>query len=108
MGEGFMKKILLGVALFHLGLVPAFADVIPTRRTERNVEAEQKVKARLEQLGVTADEANRQVRSLTPQETNYFAQNPERLQLTSGLYWYEWLGGLALIALIVIFVFIRP
>ena len=108
MGERFMKKLLLGVVLFHLGLVPAFADVIPTRRTERNVEAELKVQARLEQLGVSSDEATRQVRGLTQQETNYFAQNPERLQLTSGLYWYEWLGGLAVVALIVIFVFIRP
>ena len=103
-----MKKLLLGLAVFHLGLVPCFADVIPTRRVERNTAAEEKVKSRLEQLGVSSQEADRQVRDLSPQHTAYFAQSPERVQVASGLYWYEFLGGALILAAVVIFLIIRP
>lgn len=102
-----MKKLLLGVVLFHLAVVPCFADVIPTRRVERNTAAEQKVKARLEQLGVTPQEADRQVADLSPRDASYFAQNPDRIQAAAGLYWYEWLGGLAFAAVVAAIVLIR-
>src|SRR5205814_2046325 len=78
--------------------LPCLADVIPTRRVERNSAAEQKVKVRLEQLGVAPLEADRQVRDLSVQDTAYFADNPDRVQAAAGLYWYEWLGGLAFAA----------
>jgi hypothetical protein len=107
MGEQLMKKLLLGVVLFHLALVPCFADVIPTRRGERNTAAEEKVKARLEQLGVATPDADRQVRGLTPQETAYFAESPERIQVASGLYWYEWVGGLIMIGAIVLVIILK-
>ena len=75
-----MKKLLLGVVLFHLAVLPCMADVVPTRRVEKNTAAEQKVKARLEQLGVTPQEADRQVADLSPRDAAYFAENPSRVQ----------------------------
>jgi hypothetical protein len=102
-----MKKLLLGVAAFLLAGLPCLADVIPTRRIERNPAAEQKVKARLEQLGVPSQEALRQVNDLSPQDTAYFAQNPERVQMAAGLYWYEFLGGLAFAAIVAAVILIR-
>ena len=90
-----MKKLLLAAVTFHLALFPCFADVIPTRRVETDKAAEQKVQARLQQLGVTAVDAAHQVRDLSPEETAYFAQDPSRVQHAAGLYWYEWVGGLA-------------
>ena len=102
-----MKKLLLGVVTFLLAALPCLADVIPTRRIERNPAAEQKVKARLEQLGVPAPEALRQVNDLSPQDTAYFADHPERIQMAAGLYWYEWLGGLAFAAAIAIVLIVR-
>jgi hypothetical protein len=92
-----MKKLLLGVAAFLIAALPCLADVIPTRRVERNATAEQKVKARLEQLGVAPQEADRQVSDLSV----------DRVQAAAGLYWYEWLGGLAFIAIITAVILIR-
>ena len=102
-----MKKLLLGVVLFHLAVVPCMADVIPTRRVERNTAAEQKVKARLEQLGVTPQEADRQVADLSPRDASYFAENPSRVQAAAGLYWYEWLGGIVMAAAVTAVILIR-
>jgi hypothetical protein len=102
-----MKKLLLGVVTFLLAALPCLADVIPPRRIERNPAAEQKVKARLEQLGVPSQEALRQVNDLSPQDTAYFAENPERVQMAAGLYWYEWLGGLAFAVIIGAIIIIR-
>ena len=102
-----MKKLLLGVAAFLLAALPCLADVIPTRRIERNPAAEQKVKARLEQLGVSSQEALRQVNALSPQDAAYFAENPGRVQVAAGLYWYEWIGGLAFAVIIAAFIIIR-
>jgi hypothetical protein len=102
-----MKKLFLGVAAVLIAALPCLADVIPTRRVERNAAAEQKVKARLEQLGVAPQEADRQVSDLNVQDTAYFAQNPDRVQAAAGLYWYEWLGGLAFVAVITAIILIR-
>ncbi len=100
-----MKNLLLGVVALNCALVPYFTDVIPTRRTETNTEAEQKIKVRLESLGMSAADADRHVRDLSPAETSYFAQDLHRVQYAAGLYWYEWVGGLvALTALVVILV----
>lgn len=95
-----MKKLLLGIVTFHLALLPCFADVIPTRRVDSDSAAEQKVQARLQQLGVSATDAARQVRDLSVEETNYFAQDTTRVQYAGGLYWYEWVGGLLLIVIV--------
>lgn len=102
-----MKKLLLGVtAVLVMGL-PCLADVIPTRRVERNTAAEQKVKVRLEQLGVSAQDADRQVADLSPRDASYFADNPDRVQAAAGLYWYEWLGGIAFAAVVAAIILIR-
>jgi hypothetical protein len=102
-----MKKLLLGVVTFHLALLPCFADVIPTRRVDTDKAAEQKVQARLQQLGVSAADAAHQVRDLSPEETTYFAQDPMRVQNAAGLYWYEWLGGLVMIGVVTAIIIIR-
>jgi hypothetical protein len=102
-----MKTLLLGVVTFLLAALPCLADVIPPRRIERNPAAEQKVKARLEQLGVPGPEALRQVNDLSPRDTAYFAENPERVQMAGGLYWYEWIGGLAFAVVIGALIIIR-
>jgi len=102
-----MKKLLLGVVTFHLALLPCFADVIPTRRAETDTASEQKVKARLESLGMSAVDADRHVRDLSPSETNYFAQDLNRVQYAAGLYWYEWVGGLVMLAIVVGVIIIR-
>lgn len=102
-----MKKPLLGVVVSLLAALPCRADIIPTRRIERNPAAEQKVKTRLEQLGLSPQEADRQVGELSPRDMAYFAENPERVQSAAGLYWYEWLGGLAFAAIIAAIILIR-
>lgn len=102
-----MKKLLLGVVFLHLALVPCFADVIPTRRVDKDSASEQKIKARLETLGMSSADADRHVRDLSPDETNYFAQDVNRVQYAAGLYWYEWVGGLVFIAVLTILVIAR-
>lgn len=102
-----MKKLLLGVVTLHLALLPCFADVIPTRRSDSDAASEQKIKARLESLGMSAVDADRQVRDLSPADANYFAQDVNRVQYAAGLYWYEWLGGLFLIAVLAIYIVSR-
>lgn len=93
-----MKRSALLCALaLHLVLVPAFADVIPSRRAERDPEARRAVQGRLEQLGLSAAEALRHVDDLTPAETAYFAADVNRVQAAGGLYWYEWILGVALL-----------
>ena len=96
-----MKKLLLGVVTLHLALLPCFADVIPTRRADTDSASEQKIKARLTSLGMSAVDADRHVRDLSASEANYFAQDINRVQYAAGLYWYEWVGGLALLVIIV-------
>jgi hypothetical protein len=98
----------LVVALAVGGLVcpPVYADVMPTRRVPAEDTAPAKVESRLLDLGLGAAEARAQVRDLTGAEARYFAQNPERLQLVgqeiwagqSDNLWWEWIGGLALLA----------
>ena len=102
-----MKKLLPGVLTFLVAALPCHADVIPTRRVERNPAAEQKVKARLEQLGVAPQEADRQVSELSHSDAAYFAQNPDRVQSVGHLYWYEWLGGLVFAGVITAAILIR-
>jgi hypothetical protein len=102
-----MNKLLLGVVVSLIAAGPCLADVIPTRRIERNSAAEQKVKARLEQLGVASQEADRQVGDLNTRDTAYFAQNPDRVQAAGHLYWYEGLGGLLFAGLVAFLVLKR-
>ena len=89
-----MKRAAWCLLAMHAFLMPCFSDVIPTRRVERNEAAERAVKARLERLGVGADEADRHVGALTPGETDYFARNPERIQNAGALEWDEWVLGI--------------
>lgn len=98
-----MKRLSLCVLALHLAVLPCLADVIPSRRTEKNPAAEQTLKARLEQVGLSAADAQRHVQDLTPGELAYFAENPDRVQAAGGLYWYEWVIGATILTGIVIF-----
>lgn len=97
-----MKKITLTLLALHLALIPVYADVIPSRRIERDAAAEQKVKGRLHELGLNASQAEHEVLALNPAETAYFAENPQRLQPVGGLYWYEFLIGTGVLVLAVV------
>lgn len=88
-----MKQGLLCLIALHLALVPCFADVIPSRRAEKNEGAEQALKSRLQQVGMSEIDAQRHLGELTTRETAYFADSPERVQVAGSLYWYEWVGG---------------
>lgn len=103
-----MKRSMLCLLALHLGLLPCFADVIPSRRSEANPAAEQAVKARLEQVGLSSTDADRHVGDLTARETSYFAENPDRVQVAGRLYWYEWVGGAAVLTGIVLFWIFYP
>ena len=102
-----MKKFLLGVVALHVALLPCFADVIPTRRAETNAASEQKIKARLESLGMSAVDADRHVRDLSPADTAYFAEDPHRVQYAAGLYWYEWVGGLVMLTATIVIAIVQ-
>src|SRR5262245_38416770 len=93
-----VKRSTLCALALHLAVLPCFADVIPSRRAEKNSAAEVAVKARLEHLGLSAADADRHLRELTSDEVAYFAQNPDRIQAAGGLYWYEWLIGAGVLA----------
>lgn len=96
-----MKHGLLCLLALHLALVPCFADVIPSRRAEKNESAEQVVQARLQQVGMSVEDARRHVGELTSTETAFFAAQPERVQLAGSMYWYEWVGGAAVLVIVV-------
>ena len=89
------RTVLLCALALHVALLPAYADVIPSRRAERDSEAQKAVRSRLERLGLPAAEARRHVDDLTPAETAYFAADINRVQAAGGLYWYEWIIGAA-------------
>jgi len=93
---------LVVVALAVLFSSPLYADVVPTRRPGDTTESSAKVESRLVQLGVSPDAAREQIQKLTDDQTNYFAGNPQRIQLVgqenwggqSDNLWWEWLFGI--------------
>ena len=108
-------RLLVAVAIAGLCTPAAYADVIPTRRAGDTTESSRKVESRLVQLGVTVEAAKEQIQKLTDDQTNYFAGNPERIQLVgqenwggqSDNLWWEWLFGLAALAGVAIFIVIE-
>ena len=101
------SRLLVALALVGLFAQPLYADVIPTRRAGDTKESSQKVQTRLVELGMTADAAKDQVQQLTAEQTKYFAGNPGRIQLVgqaenfggqSDNMWWEWVFGLAFLA----------
>jgi hypothetical protein len=103
-----MKKTILSLLALHLGLLPCFADVIPSQYNEKSGAARDAVKTRLQELGRSSTDAEFSVKHLTPGELTYFSQNIERVQPAGGLYWYEWVGGLALLVIAVLAVSFYP
>jgi hypothetical protein len=95
----------VALALSILVAGPARADVIPTRRAAPS-DAPERVRTRLVQMGLSAEQARAQALDLTSGEAEYFARSPERLQWVgqemwagqSDNMWWEWLFGLAALA----------
>lgn len=97
-----MTKALLSLTAFLTAAAPCFADVIPTQYDTKSKDDRQAVRSRLEGLGSTPSAAEHRVRQLSAEELAFFAAHPERVQSAGGLYWYEWLGGAAFLAVLAI------
>ncbi len=80
---------------------PLLADHVPSRRA-RDAAAAAKVESRLVELGATRQAASEQLASLTPQEISFFAADPSRVQVVSGLWAEEWLMGGGFLGLILL------
>lgn len=105
-------RLLVAMAMAGLFTQSLHADVIPTRRAGETSESSRKVESRLVQLGVSVDSAKEQIQKLTDDQTNYFAGNPERIQLVgqenwggqSDNLWWEWLFGIVALAGVAVFI----
>ena len=105
-------RLLVAVAMGGLFTQSVHADIIPTRRAGDTAESSQKVESRLLQLGVSSDAAKEQIQKLTDDQTNYFAGNPERIQLVgqenwggqSDNLWWEWVFGILALGAVVWFI----
>jgi len=101
-----VSRLLVAFAVAGLLSQPLYADVIPTRRAADTKDSSQKVESRLVQLGLDADAAKEQVKSLTDDQTKYFAADSERIQLVgqenwggqSDNLWWEWVFGILALA----------
>ena len=100
-----MTKTLLCLMAVLTAGAPCFADVVPTQYDTKSKADRQAVQARLESLGVAPASAEQRVRRLTSEDLAFFAAQPERVQAAGGLYWYEWMGGVAMLAAITIIYF---
>ena len=95
-----MKTTLLPAAVLLIGAGSWFADVIPSKYDEKSKADRAAVTARLESLGAPA--AEERVKQLGADELAFFAGQPERVQSAGGLYWYEFLIGAGVLAVMVI------
>ena len=110
-----VSRLLVALALAGLFTQPLYADVIPTRRASDTTDSSKKVETRLVQLGISAESAKEQIQKLTDDQTNYFAGNPERIQLVgqenwggqSDNLWWEWVFGLAALGGVAAFIIIE-
>lgn len=101
-----VTRAAIALALSVLVAGPARADVIPTRRAAAPSDAPERVRARLVEMGLSAEQASAQALDLTSGEAEYFARSPERLQWVgqemwagqSDNMWWEWIFGLAALA----------
>jgi hypothetical protein len=108
-------RLMVALAMAGLFIQGLHADIIPTRRAGDTTDSSKKVESRLLQLGVSPDSAKEQIQKLTDDQTNYFAGNPERIQLVgqenwggqSDNLWWEWLFGLAALAGVAVFIIIE-
>jgi hypothetical protein len=110
-----VSRLLVAVAMAGLFSSPLYADVIPTRRAGDTTDSSAKVESRLVQLGVSAETAKEQIQKLTDDQTNYFAGNPQRIQLVgqenwggqSDNLWWEWVFGLVALAAVAVFIVVE-
>ena len=110
-----VSRLLVALAMAGLFTQPLYADVIPTRRASDTTQSSKKVESRLVQLGISSESAKEQIQKLTDDQTNYFAGNPERIQLVgqenwggqSDNLWWEWLFGLAALGGVAAFIIIE-
>ena len=83
----------------------AAADVVPARKAKSDRDAAA-VERRMAELGVETSAARSGAERLTPSELRYFAEDPSRIQSVGGITWYEFLGGLAVGAVVAAGVFL--
>ena len=93
-----MTKALLCLTALLTAAAPCLADVVPTPAEGKSTSDRQAVRERLESLGSAPAAAELRVRHLSAGELAFFAERPERVQAAGGLYWYEWVGGVAFLA----------
>ena len=105
-----VSRLLVAFAVVGFLAQPLFADVIPSRRAADTTDSSQKIQSRLVELGLTADAAKDQVQKLNADQTKYFAANLDRIQIVgqgenwggqSDNLWWEWLFGIAFLAVAV-------
>ena len=110
-----VSRLLAVLAVAALAAQPLYADVIPTRRAGDSSDSSKKVQSRLVELGLTAEDAKGQVQKLTDDQTKYFANSPQRVQLVgqeifggqSDNLWWEWIFGIvALVGAVLIIYFV--
>ena len=95
-----MTKALLCLTAVLLAASPCLADVVPTQYDTKSKQDRQAVQSRLETLGSSPAAAEQRVRQLSADDLAFFASQPERVQSAGGLYWYEWIGGLAFLGIL--------
>lgn len=97
-----MTKALLCLTAVLVAASPCLADVVPSSYDAKSTSDRQAVRERLQSLGSAPEAADLRVRHLSADELAFFAAQPERIQSAGGIYWYEWLGGVAFLAAIAI------
>jgi hypothetical protein len=111
-----VSRLLVALAVASFLSQPLYADVIPTRRAADTTESTKKVESRLVQLGVDANAAKEQVKSLTDDQTKYFAAETDRVKLLgqgenwggqSDNLWWEWVFGILALGAVAAFIVIE-
>jgi hypothetical protein len=109
------SRLVVALAVAGLFCAPLHADVIPSRRAAESAGgASRAVESRLIGLGADAEGARAEVDRLTDAETAYFAAAPERIQAVgqeiwagqSNNLWWEWIGGIALLTVVVYVIYV--
>ena len=83
----------------------AVADIVPARKAKADRDAAA-VEKRMAELGVDSSTARAGAERLTPSELTYFAEDPSRIQTVGGITWYEFIGGVAVGAVVALGIFL--
>jgi len=92
----FAIAAILNLAIFSH--IPAHADVIPSRPSQKGRAEKSRVATELAQRGIDPRAAMAQVKEMSARDLDYFSADPKRIQLAAGLLLEEWIlaGGFSL------------